>query len=118
MQYTRLYTGPDGETHFADVEVEFTSRGNAGELSALMEAKGVQIQRTHGESTELDWHTAPRRQFILQLSAATERQASDGEVRRFGPGTLILVEDTTGKGHITRAIPEGDSERLMLFIHL
>jgi hypothetical protein len=118
MKYTRLYPGPDGESHFEDVEVEFAGRGNAGELSALIEAKGAQFQRTHGESTALDWHTAPRRQFILQISAATERQASDGEVRRFGPGSLILVEDTTGKGHITRAVPEGDSERLMLFIHL
>ena len=64
-----------------------------------------------------DWHTAPRRQFILQISAATEREVSDGEKRRFGPGTLTLVEDLTGKGHVTRGIDEG-GERLMLFMHL
>ena len=27
---------------------------------------------------------------------------SDGEVRSFGPGAVLLVEDTSGKGHISR----------------
>ena len=30
--------------------------------------------------------------------------ASDGETRHIGPGEVILVEDTHGKGHCSKAI--------------
>jgi hypothetical protein len=43
-------------------------------------------------------------------------EASDGEVRQIGPGTVMLAEDTSGKGHITRGV--GAAERLSLFIPL
>jgi hypothetical protein len=117
MQYTRLYAGSDGETHFEDLEMAAPNRPGSGEQSAVLPAKAFQVQRTVGESSVSDWHTAPRRQYIIQLSAGTEREVSDGEVRQFGPGTIILVEDTTGKGHVTRSIDD-EGERLMLYIHL
>ncbi len=40
--------------------------------------------------------------------------AGDGEVRRFGPGRIILMDDLTGKGHITRAV--GDVDHIALTI--
>jgi len=30
--------------------------------------------------------------------------ASDGEARTIGAGEVILVEDTTGKGHLSKAV--------------
>jgi hypothetical protein len=45
-----------------------------------------------------------------------EVEASDGEKRRFGPGTILLAEDVTGKGHTSRSL--GGEERLSLFIPL
>jgi hypothetical protein len=33
--------------------------------------------------------------------------SADGETRRFGPGSVFLAEDTTGKGHQTRAVGVG-----------
>jgi len=118
MKYTRLYTDPGGETHFEDIDVDFSLRGRAGDQAPPFEAKALQFQRTKGEQNAVDWHTAPRSQFIIQVSGGTEREVSDGEVRRFGPRTIILVEDTTGKGHITRTIDDGTEERVMLFVHL
>ena len=41
---------------------------------------------------------------------------SDGEVRHIGPGTIMLADDTTGKGHITRGV--GSSERISIFVTL
>jgi hypothetical protein len=38
------------------------------------------------------------------LRGEVEVTASDGETRRFSPGGLLLVEDTTGKGHSTRVV--------------
>jgi hypothetical protein len=118
MKYTRLYTDANGETHFEDVEVDFNLRGRAGDQAQPFDTTAFQFQRTKGEQNAVDWHTAPRRQFIVQLSGSTEREVSDGAVRRFGPGTIILAEDTTGKGHITRTVDDGTEERILLFVHL
>jgi quercetin dioxygenase-like cupin family protein len=54
-----------------------------------------------------DLHPAPARQFLILLSGGVEVETSDGNVRRFGPGDLGLLEDTSGKGHRTRNIGDG-----------
>jgi uncharacterized cupin superfamily protein len=38
------------------------------------------------------------------LRGEVEVTASDGETRRLSPGGLLLLEDTTGKGHATRVV--------------
>jgi quercetin dioxygenase-like cupin family protein len=38
------------------------------------------------------------------LAGELEVQVSDGMVRTFGPGSVVLVEDTEGKGHISRVV--------------
>ena len=52
----------------------------------------------------LDWHCAPRRQYSITLSGAAEIQVGDGTVVRVGPGDVLLAEDLTGQGHITRVV--------------
>ena len=115
MKYFRIYAGPDGESHFEDVEVEMTPGAGQSELSAMIPAKGVIFRRSTADQY-IDWHPAPRRQFVITLAGEAEVEASDGEVRHIGPGTVMLAEDTTGKGHITRAV--GGAERLSLFVPL
>jgi len=63
-----------------------------------------------------DWHPAPKRQFMIYIQGEIEAEASDGEVRRFGPGSVTLVEDTTGKGHRSRVI--GDEEAILAVVQL
>ena len=53
---------------------------------------------------DLDWHPAPRRQYIINLDAGVQITASDGEARVIGAGEIILVEDTRGKGHLSKAV--------------
>ena len=115
MQYFRIYTGPDGETHFEDVDVALIPGGGQSELSAMLPATGIIFRRSSADQY-IDWHPAPRRQFVITLSGEAEVEASDGEVRRIGPGTVMLAEDTGGKGHITRGV--GTAERLSLFVPL
>jgi hypothetical protein len=115
VNYVRLYTGDNGLSYFEDVEVTLQSRGQPGtELSELFNATGMVMRRNTSEY-QLDYHTAPRRQFIINLSGTVEIVASGGESRRFGPGSIMLAEDTSGKGHISRALTD---ERLSLFVHL
>src|ERR687894_518190 len=113
MKYLRVYTDDQGESHFEDVEVKLAPGSGQSDLSELIPATGVIFRRSPADQF-VDWHPAPRRQFVVTLSGEAEVEASDGEVRRLGPGTIMLAEDTTGKGHITRGV--GNVERLSLFI--
>ncbi len=115
MRYFRIYAGPDGESHFEDIDVPLHPAPGGSDLSALYPATGVIFRRSPADQY-LDWHPAPRRQFVVTLSGEAEVEASDGEVRRIGPGTVMLAEDTTGRGHITRGV--GTAERLSIFIPL
>ena len=115
MYYFRIYVGDDGESHFEDLEIETDGTSYDSAISALIPATGV-IFRRSPVGQFIDWHPAPRRQFVITLSGHAEIEASDGEVRPIGPGTIMLAEDTTGKGHISRGI--GPDERLSIFIPL
>ena len=61
-----------------------------------------------------DWHTAPRRQYIVTLRGMAEIETGNGEIRHFGPGDVLLADDLTGKGHVTRVI--GTETRLSVTI--
>jgi hypothetical protein len=114
FKYVRLYEDADGISHFEDVEVPLTDNGMASLLSETLKVTGLNFRRNRLDYN-LDYHPAPRRQFIVNLSGAVEITASDGEARIFGPGSIMLVEDLTGKGHISKAV--GNEERLSLFVH-
>ncbi len=116
MKYTRIYATPDGESHLEDVEPEMKPAQFASRMSEMIAAKGVIFRDSQSAEYLIDWHNAPRRQFVVNLSGEVEIEVSDGEKRRFGPGSILLAEDLTGKGHISRGI--GNSERRTLFIPL
>ena len=117
FKYFRVYAGPDGESHVEDVEVELKPVGasSSSSLSDLIPATGV-IFRYSAADLNADWHNAPRHQWVITLSGEGEIVASDGEVRRVGPGSVMLADDTTGKGHITRGV--GTEPRIGLFVPL
>jgi hypothetical protein len=114
MNYVHLYTGPDGLSYFKDVEVPLASRGAGTELSELFPANAM-VMRRNTADYQLDYHVAPRKQFIVNLTGTVEIVASGGETRQFGPGSIMLADDTTGKGHISKALTP---ERLSLFVHV
>jgi hypothetical protein len=103
MKIIRLYADEKGESHFQDVEVEFEAPTPSGRVSARRPATGIIFREVPG-SYDLDWHPAPRRQYIINLDAGVQLTASDGESRHVKAGEVVLVEDTWGKGHLSRAI--------------
>src|SRR2546425_10562900 len=103
MKIHRLYADEKGQSHFQDVEIEFKEQSRAGRMSARLPASGI-IFRQVAPDYDLDWHPAPRRQYIVNLDAGVQITASDGEARRIGAGEVILVEDTWGKGHLSKAL--------------
>ena len=113
MQITRVYTGDDDQSHFETIDVPL-GESRYGSLSELFEAEGV-IFRETPVGGELDFHNAPRRQFVVTLSGEVEIECGDGATRRLGAGDILLADDTTGQGHITRDLK---GPRRSLFIPL
>jgi hypothetical protein len=120
LKYVRVYSDSIGETHFEDLEInldeidfappappiytsDLISSTNYGFLSVL-------------PGWESDWHPTPQRQFIIYLSGIIEAEVSDGEIRRFGPGSITLVEDISGKGHKSKAL--GNDKIVLVIIQL
>ena len=120
MQYVRLYTGPDGESHFEDVEVALTPMEFAPPAPPLAVSEWTPADRVGFLGGQRGWrgepHPTPRRQFLVWLSGHTSAQASDGELRVLHPGDVALVEDTTGKGHTSWT--EGDDPVMCLVVQL
>ena len=103
MRVHNIYADADGETHFRDIEIAWAHEGLGGRMSERLPATGLVFRETGGDYA-LDWHNAPRRQYIVNLDAAVEITVSDGEIRVIGPGEVILAEDVAGKGHLSRAV--------------
>jgi len=101
MKIVRLYTGADSQAHFEEIEARFTGAGIA--TTEIQNASSV-VFRSAPVGHVIDWHPAPRRQFVIILSGQLEIGLGDGSKHVFGPGDARLVEDTTGKGHTTRVL--------------
>ena len=113
MRIHNLYEDADGESHFRDIEVDWVEETPpSGKLSKRLPATGIVFRETTADY-ENSWHPAPRRQYVISLAGGISITASDGETRHIGAGEIVLVEDTTGKGHITRS--SGDSPRHTIF---
>ena len=110
MDISRLYTGPDGQTHLEGMNLD-----SHPELGTLQNAVGIQCRSTE-PGNFVDWHPAPRRQFVITLSGEVEIGLGDGTIHRFGPGHVNLAEDLTGQGHTTRVV--GDQPRVTAVIPL
>jgi hypothetical protein len=115
MLITRLYTGTDGESHFQYIDLPFKDTRHAERRTDPLSATSITYREASG-AFDLDWHPAPRRQFIINLKGQAEIKIGDGTKRVFGPGDVMLAEDTTGHGHITRVI--GKEPRISIVVTL
>jgi hypothetical protein len=110
MEYVRLYADSTGASHFADERLTFTLADFAPPAPPVSVSDAIQSEGVAFISSPAgwvgDWHPAPRRQYLIFLTGQLEVEVSDGEIRTFGPGAVVLVEDTWGKGHVSRVIGE------------
>ena len=115
IKVTRIFTGSDNQTHAYEYEMPLGPLAGATELSEVFDVSNVQFRRTSSEYF-IDWHNAPRRQYVITLSGESEVELGDGTKIRLYPGHILLAEDTDGQGHISRAV--GTEDRISLFIPL
>ena len=115
VKVTRIYTGDDGESRFEDFDIPLRDAGDIGSLSELVKATGVIFRETAGDY-DYDFHNAPQRQYVVMLDGEVDIEIGDGTIRRFTTGDILLAEDTTGRGHSSRAVD--GKPRKSLFITL
>jgi hypothetical protein len=104
---TRIYTGADGKTKVEEFQIPLQPRDAGSDLSASIAVTSLQVRRTTPQYN-LDWHPASRRQLVVTLSGESEIELEGGRKLRLGPGHILLAEDTTGQGHISRAVAGKD----------
>lgn len=117
MKVTRIYTGSDGQSHFEDVDIPLKKTDEAlqDRRSEPIKASGIIFRETGGDY-DLDWHNAPQRQYVIMLEGSLEITVGDGTRRQLNTGDILLAEDTTGQGHISRAV--NNQPRKSIFITL
>jgi hypothetical protein len=121
---TRIFTGQDGLAHAEDIELVLNTSGGTGilkatgaEFSVRPPTRGADPDNTAATDPNAPgWHTGPARQFVITLSGHSEVEVSGGVHVAAAPGHINLIEDTTGKGHITRNF--GPDDRIALTIPL
>jgi len=115
MAIIRIFAGPDGQSHFEEVEPRFESRGDQSESAELIPGSGIVIRR-FAPTRSNPWHHAPGRYAVFTLTGAVDIEIGDGTVRRLGPGDILIAEDLTGQGHGTREV--GPEPRVSVFVPL
>ena len=102
-----VYASADGESHLDIVEIA----NDSGQIPVTgMTARAYERR----EDSPADWHTAPRKQFAINMTGDLEVEISNGTRHRIGQGDLVYLEDITGKGHVTRVLTPVTN----LFIHV
>ncbi|WP_433713805.1 hypothetical protein ACQP2U_06330 [Nocardia sp. CA-084685] len=117
LRFSRIVRTADGGSRFVDAELALAGRTVAAGVPAMAVAgMSAAATVTYLRSSRFDSepHPAPARQWVVMLRGVIEVTTSDGVQRRFGPGDLVHVEDTDGRGHITTGVGEAPFEALFV----
>ena len=96
VKFLHLYSGDDGQSHIEEMTLD-----SHPALTELHGAMGVWFQRTPAGHF-MDWHHAPRRQYVIMLAGEMEIGIGDGSLHSVRPGDVLFAEDLTGQGHTRR----------------
>lgn len=118
--FLRIYADVHGESHFENLEIPFQEADFVPPAPPVLmsppeAATQYSFEQVH-PGWHGDWHPVPRRLLAVYLSGSGEMIASDGEVRDLLPGTVLLAEDTTGKGHVSRVTGSQEMHVLILML--
>lgn len=113
-KYVRLYADESGESHFEDLEIALDPIDFAPPAAPLNIAQFLPVAQSLWIGAPVGWagetpHPAPQRQIFCTVRGEYGVTASDGTVRRFPAGSVLLLEDTWGKGHSTRITSRDDA---------
>ncbi len=100
----RIYTGTDGLSHVEHIELN--------EQSVFEEVTGMRL-RVSPPGRFVDWHVAPGRRYIINLTGGGQLEVAEGKVD-LPAGSIEYIDDLTGKGHTTANV--GNAPRVSLHL--
>lgn len=103
MKIKRIYNDDSGKSHFGEVEIELADGGPIGLLSEKYPAGSVIFRETPADY-DFKWHPAPARQLLFIIKGGAEFMVSNGDTWVAGAGDVLLLEDTEGQGHCSKAL--------------
>ena len=115
IRLLRLFTGDDGQSHFAVGEIEWHNLEGVNAVSQREPARGISFEET-AAGARLDWHNAPHRQYVITLSGRLEFETRTGARQIVEAGDVLLAEDTTGGGHRWRLIDDQPWRRVYVAV--
>jgi hypothetical protein len=120
VDHVRIWADAEGESHLERVATaRHVSPAQPG-VAELWESDPHAVDRLQfvtviARDQRPDWHCGPRRQFVVFLDGWVQLSTSDGDSCRLPAGSVVLVEDLHGRGHVTEHEP---GERHVLVIPL
>jgi len=119
-KYWRVYVDAEGESHLEEADVDLVLTDYAPPAPSLFAsaARPAAGFAYLGASPSWDsgWHPAPRRQLFVLLRGALEGKVSDGRSVRLEAGDVILLEDNSGRGHMSRVVGDENVEALVVVL--
>ena len=115
IRCVRIWTGPDGDSHFEEGSIDLSSGERGDVLSGKVAAASISFRETKSGGT-FAWHDAPTRQLVLTLAGTLEFQTKGDRRFTIRPGDVLLAEDTTGTGHSWRLVDEQPWRRAYVII--
>ena len=114
VHYVRLFAKPDGASRFEDREAGLDLGFAVPPAEPLYTAPFLPADATFWIGGPVTWkgdapHPAPRRMIFVTVQGEYQIEASDGATRKFPPGSVLLIEDTTGAGHSTKITSAEDA---------
>ncbi len=104
VQTMTVYPGVDGESRLFDVSTD--------QFAVIIKHIGegpTRLNQRPSPSVD-DYHNASRVQYVVHLEAISEIEVADATVKRLRPGDILVAQDTTGHGRITRGDRRGVSD--------
>ena len=116
MKLTQIVVDENTESCFEEADVEMALTDFAPP-AAPMGVSDFQPARRWGFlrlplGWDGRWHPTPVRQLIVCLTGKFEMTVGSGQSRIFGPGEIVLLEDTQGRGHVTKVVGNREVECL------
>ena len=108
IEYLRIYSDSDGCSHFEIKNVGLESKDYAPPAPPLntstLESADNSVFLELPVGWYGDWHPTPVRQWLILMSGECEFEVGDGERLIRKAGDVVLLDDTSGKGHQTKVL--------------
>ncbi len=108
IKYLRIYSDTDGCSHFEINNLDLESKDYAPPAPPLntstLESADNCVFLELPVGWYGDWHPTPVRQWLILMSGECEFEVGDGERSICKAGDVLLLDDTTGKGHQSKVL--------------